>query len=391
MKAVATALVLIAGAAVVLWYGNTLNSWVLGGLIGGLAALLLSIPISLTLFSYISRRHEERLRQEIEQEVGEEMSLAQVSEYPDVPAVSTRVVRGAYEREDYMLPPTRELWIGEEEDDYRQVRPARNLPATSPYQRLPVASREQTSNRMPAPQRGTYSPVTRQESNVPVMRSKDASGRRTSRRMNYPGFPGYDPGSSRSQHQTAALRAARKEAAQQYDDVEVLSTPLSRRIPSTRSQESLTAQNERPTTQRPIREVPSQPIDQYPQQPRRRRTVDSIPPQDAIQYTLPAQGESTAGQSVRHREPQTEGLVNDFTQADLMRHLPQTGQIVRNPQLQARSVNPDITTGSLQKPLVRRAPYMYEDDPLRQEMAQHLGDPIVRRSSLYDMPQDEEE
>ena len=47
MKAVAVALVLIAGAAVVLWYGNTLNSWVLGGLIGGLAALLLSIPISL--------------------------------------------------------------------------------------------------------------------------------------------------------------------------------------------------------------------------------------------------------------------------------------------------------------------------------------------------------
>src|SRR5436309_2581410 len=54
MKAVATALVLIAGAAVVLWYGNTLNSWVLGGLIGGLAALLLSIPISLMVSSSFS-------------------------------------------------------------------------------------------------------------------------------------------------------------------------------------------------------------------------------------------------------------------------------------------------------------------------------------------------
>src|SRR2546430_17559192 len=62
MRAVATALVLIAGAAVVLWYGNTLNSWVVGGLIGGLAALLLSIPISLSLFSFLSRRHDERLR-----------------------------------------------------------------------------------------------------------------------------------------------------------------------------------------------------------------------------------------------------------------------------------------------------------------------------------------
>src|SRR5690242_504616 len=67
-KAVATALVLIAGAAVVLWYGNTLNSWVLGGLIGGFAALLLSIPISLTLFTYLSHRHEERLQAEKEAE-----------------------------------------------------------------------------------------------------------------------------------------------------------------------------------------------------------------------------------------------------------------------------------------------------------------------------------
>src|SRR5436190_13887429 len=66
MRAVATALVLIAGAAVVLWYGNTLNSWVVGGLIGGLAALLLSIPISLSLFSFLSRRHDERLRAEAE-------------------------------------------------------------------------------------------------------------------------------------------------------------------------------------------------------------------------------------------------------------------------------------------------------------------------------------
>jgi len=64
MRAAAVALVLIVGAAVVLWYGNTLNSWVLGGLIGGLAALLLSIPISLTLFSYLSRRHEEQLQAE---------------------------------------------------------------------------------------------------------------------------------------------------------------------------------------------------------------------------------------------------------------------------------------------------------------------------------------
>ena len=64
MKAVTAVLVLIAGAAVVLWYGNTLNSWVLGGLMGGLGALLRSIPISLTVFSYLSRRQDDRLRAE---------------------------------------------------------------------------------------------------------------------------------------------------------------------------------------------------------------------------------------------------------------------------------------------------------------------------------------
>src|SRR5215472_11941145 len=58
-KAVPLALVLIAGAAVILWYGNRLNSWILGGLMGGLASLLLSIPISLALFSYLARQHAE--------------------------------------------------------------------------------------------------------------------------------------------------------------------------------------------------------------------------------------------------------------------------------------------------------------------------------------------
>src|SRR5579883_2741446 len=84
MKAVATALVLIVGAAVVLWYANTLNSWVLGGLIGGLAALLISIPISLTLFSYLSRRHDTHR----EEEKQDRISLAQAYEYQDdVPAM----------------------------------------------------------------------------------------------------------------------------------------------------------------------------------------------------------------------------------------------------------------------------------------------------------------
>ncbi len=96
MRAAAVALVLILGAAVVLWYANTLNSWVLGGLIGGLAALLLSIPISLTLFSYLSRRHEERLKAETQ----EEMSQANLEAYEDYLEAPVEV----YDADGYLLP-----------------------------------------------------------------------------------------------------------------------------------------------------------------------------------------------------------------------------------------------------------------------------------------------
>src|SRR6266568_8605200 len=60
MRVAAVALVLIVGAAMVLAFANTLNSWVLGGLLGGLASMLLSIPIALALFILLTRRHEAR-------------------------------------------------------------------------------------------------------------------------------------------------------------------------------------------------------------------------------------------------------------------------------------------------------------------------------------------
>src|SRR2546426_6338237 len=124
MRTAAVALVLIVGAAVVLWYGNTLNSWVLGGLIGGLAALLLSIPISLIVFSYLSRRHDEQLRAEAQ----EEMALAQIYDYPQVPA---RLAREAYtvEEEAYRLSLEEEQW--REEERQRRMQTARNLPVPS--------------------------------------------------------------------------------------------------------------------------------------------------------------------------------------------------------------------------------------------------------------------
>jgi cell division protein FtsW (lipid II flippase) len=55
MRAIGAALVVIAGAAVLLWFANTSNSWVLAGLIGGVSGVFLSVPISLTLYSYLNR------------------------------------------------------------------------------------------------------------------------------------------------------------------------------------------------------------------------------------------------------------------------------------------------------------------------------------------------
>src|SRR5437588_9358133 len=117
MRTAAVALVLIVGAAVVLWYGNTLNSLILGGLIGGLAALLLSVPISLVLFSYFSRRHEDHLRTEVQVE----MSLAQIHEY-----VSLEAPEDLYHAEFQMLPHAEYA-----RSDYR-VTTGRNLVSSYP-------------------------------------------------------------------------------------------------------------------------------------------------------------------------------------------------------------------------------------------------------------------
>src|SRR5215471_2154716 len=93
MRAAAAAIVFLLGAAVILVLANSLNSWVVGGLIGGLAALLISIPISVMLFTVISRRHDLKL-QSLHQELSE-MGYVDLDEhgYEEV-----------YETDAYVLP-----------------------------------------------------------------------------------------------------------------------------------------------------------------------------------------------------------------------------------------------------------------------------------------------
>jgi hypothetical protein len=359
MKAVATALVLIAGAAVVLWYGNTLNSWVLGGLIGGLAALLLSIPLSLTVFSYLSRRHDEQLRAEAQ----EEMALRQAYNSPRVRA---EIPSQAYalDEDAYQFSLEEQQW--REEEERRRLQTSRNLPVPSSPRSL-VPQQAQVEDRLLDTQRGVYTAGTKQLPQKATPEKEATSRRAPTRRMYYPGFPGYQP---RSQHQSAALRAARQEAAQRYgDDVEVLPTHISRRLPAVQPL---------PQQQRPSRQLPPQSTNSH----RERRTADMNSARHDARRSLPAGGESSSSQPRRYREPQTDYLEDgNYLQTGPMQQSMQTDALPRNPQSQELDHTFDGTTGALHNPLVRRAPYMYEDDSLRQELAQYIGPPLVRRSS----------
>lgn len=363
MRVAAVALVLIVGAAVVLWFANTLNSWIVGGLIGGLAALLLSIPISLTLFSFLARRHDEQLMA-VEQE---EVSLARSYDYNQAAEFAE-----VYETDVYMLPPAQE-----EQSHERHIPVTRNLPAPV-YARLPAPRQSQASaypqhavnrlapERLPAPgqssalpQRSTIYSSGQQAQVTPVGRGKAAPTQHltSDQRPYYPGLLGYRGSSPYSSHQSAALRTARLEAVQGRNGG---TTSNLKRLPSTRPTAN------RPAVPRPSRQLPEQPL--YPARPR--RTIDE---------------HSFAQPQMRRQinEPQTDGLHGRYPQTGPVRQQPRTGQMARNMQADEQQYDAEINTGSLRNPLVRRAPYMYEDDPLRQELAQHIEAPTVRRSSRY--------
>ncbi|HEV2661074.1 MAG TPA: hypothetical protein VGU68_10760 [Ktedonobacteraceae bacterium] len=371
MKVVAAALVLIAGAAVVLWFGNTLNSWVLGGLIGGLAAILISIPISLTLFSYLSRRHDEQLRAEAELD-----EYSQI--YEDVPA---RVVRRTYAAEGYALKagPEEEAWY-EEEEYYQQRALPRQAPRSLPPPRPQRYSEQsQTLNRLPAAQQNPRAPLPR-PAQKNVARGKDTPGRRTTRYLNTPGSPGYEPGSMLRSQRSAALRAARVEKARQEDDVEVMPTHTAKqRIPTVRPERDMTGQYGRVPRPRPTHQLSPRDLHAPLPPQRRNQFVGAHSPLDELSPSSLDRDDIYS-----HEDPDTENL-SDMHYPNTGSFRRPTGQIERHPHLN------DSPSGSINKPLQRRAPYMYEDDPLREELWQQLPPRSVRRSSRHEEQDFDEE
>jgi hypothetical protein len=382
MRAAAVAIVLIFGAAVILVFANTLNSLVLGGLIGGLAALLISIPISLFLFTILSRHHDQKL-QVLQQEL-EEMGYAELDEngHAEVYETDFYVVRD--EEENYNEPVSRRGY------DVRalpaagqsQASDAANMAFNGQTGRYPQGSRRPSQALRQSSGKGT-----------PAQNNID---RRQQRRS------AYEVNAMRSRFQTAALRAARREAAQQFNDVEVIpahSKASYKRVPSGRSSQHLSEQHTRSRQARPASEMPQQQA-ANPNDSRRSRGIDTT---SSLQYGTNRTISSPEDNSVS-RTPQTDSLSMEELKTEQLRSRyqrpetepfrirPQTGQIVRNPQLLEQLRNPEMITGNLKNPMVRRAPYMYEDDPLREEFAQQLdGGPIARRSSLFSQSEDEEE
>ncbi len=368
MRAVAVALVLIAGAAVFLWFGNMLNSWVLGGLIGGFAALLLSIPISLTLFSYLARRHDERSYAQAQED------FVPLRDYD----VSPRTLRAAYEIESYVLP-VEDGWDEDALDDHRRY-PARDLPVP-PSRRLPAVAQSRVARNLSLTQRDTLSRTGKPSSRaLDAWSSDEASERRSAGRRP----PTGEIKSNRGRLQSEALRLARQEAVRQHgdDDIEELPTYSSRRLPSNRpgrsrfSSEPLSPEQEQPAPRRPYR-----PLSERTRKTTGRQRQDD----DLRRRSFYEEDESTDDEFFGPglAEAQTDYLQDNYPRTEPMNPPRRTGPLTRPSRLNERPLEArqSLSTGDLRRPRVRRAPYMYDDDPLRQELSQHLDTPIVRRSS----------
>jgi hypothetical protein len=352
LKAVATALVLIAGAAVVLWYANTLNSWVLGGLIGGLAALLLSIPISLTLFSYLSHRYDGHSRVE-EDKHQEAMSLSY-----DYEEVSERALRKiSIEEENEYLHYQRGVW-GEE---YEEEHDNHYLPDSSRRQ-LP-APRVPNSNQQPVYRSPSTQHSARETRQLSARDTEMGSQHTASRRPHNPDFPGYQPEMTRGQFQSQALRIAREEAYLRSEKAEATDdfrTHRSRRPSSPlRTKKLDTTWKEKPLTPYSYRQDPEDLLDDHEAYPstqprylrRGRRVVDAnLSPNSPYR-----QSPDSTGDQAQQIDSSRDSEAEDFDQT--------------------------YSTGNLKKPLVRRAPYMYDTDALKSELSQQVDPPITRRSS----------
>jgi len=388
MRVAALALVLIIASAVVLIFANTLNSWVLGGLIGGLAALLISIPISLIIFASLARRNDERLYaqmllqqeeerayyEEYQQEYDEDDGYDEYDEDDQV-----------YEAEAYYLPA--------DEDEYEQPRgrrqpEVRSLPAagqsyasssargTAKQRALNNTQNTASTAAQPARKSTRELALDRERSE----RSREASTSRQAQQAKQTGHQrnARTPNTTRSlrsQQQAAARRAALQEAAQGSQEPGQITTGPMRRPATTRQLPPQSIQFKR---------------SRLPEEGGSGKKSSTDERQSLSDSYRGAKRPSNAGDA-RPQEAQTDQVRGRYPYPSTgpIRLNPETGQITRKPQIDEQYWGGEATTGNLRNPLVRRAPYLYEDDPLREELSQQIDKPITRRASRY-QPLEEE-
>ncbi|HEY0752571.1 MAG TPA: hypothetical protein VGD98_01215 [Ktedonobacteraceae bacterium] len=387
MRVAAVAFVLIVGAAVVLAFANTLNSWVLGGLLGGLAAILLCIPISLAIFTLVTRRQATRQRAIAQAQAQEEAEAARLAdEFYEQELTTYAGENELLDDEEEALPNTRARYlpannrrapvsgylalppVDENLDPYddEQETLVRRLPQNYPlqprYPVRPLGPREELAP--PAPTTGT----TRRPAT-----------------------------SSLAQHKSAALHQARQEAQQQRQKRATqkragqgTSSRLPQNSRSAFKQHARTSHTLHPSERT---SAGFQPEDEYPS--RQYTTRSSWQKEEDYSASLsteelrtryhqyprqPAYPRNPRNQRGRSAEPWTGELEDE----DQPRETPHS----RRPRR-----DPERLSGNLRNPLVRRAPYLYEDDPLHEEFARQLDreHPITRRSSLYEHYEDDED
>ncbi len=374
MRVAALALVLIVASAVVLIFANTLNSWVLGGLIGGLAALLISIPISLIIFATLARRHDERFYAQMLLQQEEELAYDE-EEYEEGDDYDEEDEFGrVYEADAYYLPADQEefeLPRGRRQSEMRNLpaagqsyassssrstakQRAVNTPQDAPSTR---ASRRATREFAYERERGEKAP----ESSTSRQKQNQQTGHQRAERAPY------TTGSLRSQQQAAARKVAQQEAAQGSSGSEQISTGPVRRSATTRHLPPQSIQLSRSGLQ---------------EEALKKNRVDES--RSRTDSNRGAKRPSNVG-NARHQETQTDQLRgrDSYPTTGPIRLNPETGQITRNRQMNEQSSGDEPTTGNLYNPLVRRAPYLYEDDPLSEELLQQIDKPITRRASRH--------
>ncbi len=295
IKAVATALVLIVAAAVILWYGNTLNSWVVGGLVGGFGALLLSIPISFVLFSYFSHhahkpQHEDVLEDEVvfvqrgsyslvqdQLDYNEDEYFDEEQEYYEYD--EEEIYEGELDVDDEYVLAEQSVW---EEEQPRHVPPARYSPSPFPA-RSSAASQDLPSQ----VQRDHYGADPERRS---LQRAKGEA-----RPVKNAGSRGHRADSSHSHYRSEALRAARMEAAlrAEYDEENGFpSARATRRLEQMQRSTYAFSPQDKGGKSRSSHDLPQSSTNGSPRRPR--RVVDALPPRDRSRRPLSPSGDNDA-------------------------------------------------------------------------------------------------